>query len=132
MTDIFGGWESVVVISIVMILFGLKRLGDFMSGLRLGIREFREAARGAPRGLDQPAGEAGQSLGGIHGKLAGEALTTDNQTVELYDPAAWRDREGADDAAKRAAQGRWVAFWLVVARIRRRDCRGAASGKEGR
>jgi hypothetical protein len=38
--------------------------------------------------------DAGESLGGIFGKPAAEALTPDNQTAELYDPAAFHDENG--------------------------------------
>jgi hypothetical protein len=39
-------------------------------------------------GLNERAKEIGRTLGGIHGKRAGEALTPNNQTAELYDPVA--------------------------------------------
>jgi hypothetical protein len=39
---------------------------------------------------DRPAHDAGKSAGGIFGKPAAEALTPDNQTAELYDPAVFR------------------------------------------
>jgi Sec-independent protein translocase protein TatA len=100
----FGGWEIFVVAAFVLILLGFKRLPDFLRGLRQGIHEFRKASGSVLGGLDQQAGDAGKSLGGIHGKLAAEALTTDNHTVELYDPDVLRDRERADGAAKKAAR----------------------------
>lgn len=70
-----------------MILFRFNRILDFVRGLRRGICEFRKASKDVFGVFDQTGFDAGQSLGGIHGKAAFEALTTDNQTVELYDPA---------------------------------------------
>ncbi len=70
-----------------MNLFRSNRVLDFVRGLRRGICEFRKASKDVLGGFDQAGFDAGRSLGGIHGKAAFEALTTDNQTVELYDPA---------------------------------------------
>jgi hypothetical protein len=70
-----------------MILFKSNPIRDFVRGLRRGICEFRKASKDVVGGFDQTGFDAGQSLGGIHGKPAFEALTTDNQTVELYAPA---------------------------------------------
>lgn len=103
----FGGGEIFVAVAFVLILFGCKRWPDFLRGLRQGIHEFRKASGSVLGGLDQQAGDAGKSLGGIHGKLAAEALTTDNHTVEIYDPDVLRDREKADGAAKKAARSRF-------------------------
>jgi Sec-independent protein translocase protein TatA len=68
-----------------VIPFASNRIVEFVRGLRQGIREFRKASNDLARELDQTGFDAGQSLGGIHGKAAFEALTTDNQTAELYD-----------------------------------------------
>jgi sec-independent protein translocase protein TatA len=41
-----GGWEIIVVLLIVLVLFGAKRLPDIGKGLGKGIREFRDATKG--------------------------------------------------------------------------------------
>jgi Sec-independent protein translocase protein TatA len=87
----FSGAEWVLALLIVVILFWSNRILDFVHGLRRAICEFRKASRDLARGFDQAGFDAGQSLGGIHGKTAAEALTTDNQTVGLYDPAVWHN-----------------------------------------
>jgi hypothetical protein len=74
-----------------MILLKFNRILDFVRGLRRGICEFRKVSKDVFGGFDQTGFDAGQSLGGIHGKAAFEALTTDNQTVELFDPALLRN-----------------------------------------
>jgi Sec-independent protein translocase protein TatA len=100
----FGRSEMAVVLVFVLLLFGFKRFPGPIRELRRGIREFRKGVGIGLAGFDQQAGEAGQSLGGIHGKLAAESLTTDNQTVELYDPPVLRDGEKAAGGAKRATR----------------------------
>jgi len=40
-----GGWEWVVVLFAVLLLFGAKRIPDLAKGLGSGIREFKKAAR---------------------------------------------------------------------------------------
>ncbi len=37
----FGPWEIVLVIMIVLILFGAKRIPDLMKSLGVGIKEFK-------------------------------------------------------------------------------------------
>jgi sec-independent protein translocase protein TatA len=75
-----GGGEIILILATLLILIGAKKLPDLAKGLRLGIFEFRKT-------VDDEATEAGRSLGGIYGKRAAEALTTDNHVAELYDPA---------------------------------------------
>ncbi len=83
-----------------LILFGAKKLPDLIRGLRQGISDFCKACKDVRDELDQGAFDAGKSLGGIHGKPTAEALTSDNQTAELYDPAVFRNRERVDRVAK--------------------------------
>jgi sec-independent protein translocase protein TatA len=81
-----GGWEVVLILTLVLILLWAKKLPDIMRGMGTGVSEFRKA-------LDQQAHDAGKSAGGIFGKPAAEALTPENETAELYDPAVFR-RDG--------------------------------------
>ena len=60
-----GSWELVVVAAVCLMLTGFKIIPKIMH-------------------------DAGKSAGGIFGKAATEALTPDNQTAELYDPAVFR------------------------------------------
>ncbi len=66
-----GGGEVILILALILILYGAGKLP------------------GLTRELDKRAQEAGRSLGGIYGKRAAEALTPNNQTAELYDPAAF-------------------------------------------
>ena len=114
---VFPGGEIAFIIAMALIFFSSKRFSDFRRGLRQGIWEFRKASRNARGGFDQLAGDAGKSLGGIYGRPAHEALTPDNQTVELYDPAVLRDREGADGVAKKAAKNPFPFFRVTLRRV---------------
>ena len=94
---LLGSWEIVLVVAVIIILFAAKNLPDIAQGLGEG----RKAAWRLPGELDQNAHEAGESLGGIYGKPASEALTRDNQTAELYDPAVFRNPKKLDRAWQR-------------------------------
>lgn len=41
----FGGWEVVLILAVVLILFGAKRLPELAKGLGSGIKEFKKATR---------------------------------------------------------------------------------------
>ena len=108
-----------------MILFKSNRIHDFVRGLRRGICELRKASKDVVGGFDQTGFDAGQRLGGIHGKAAFEALTPDNQTVELYDPAISKSNGengdiGGSDKKKlktemtKARKFIWIALGLIL------------------
>jgi sec-independent protein translocase protein TatA len=92
---VFGGWETVLILAVTLIIFGARRLPDLSRGIDQGIREFQ-------RSMDDEARDAGKSLGGIYGKPAADALTHENQTAELYDRAALLDKAGPRKSTKRA------------------------------
>jgi sec-independent protein translocase protein TatA len=111
----FGGWEIVLILAIVTLLHGFKRLPNLAKGLGRGIYEFRKTSGEVRKEIDQEAFDAGQSLGGIHGKPAAEALTPDNQTAELYDPAVFRKKEESNGIATITTRNRF-SFSRVVTR----------------
>lgn len=41
-----GGWELIVIMIVVLILFGGKKLPDFARNLGKGLREFKKASQG--------------------------------------------------------------------------------------
>ena len=91
--SLFGGWEIVLILAVVLTLFAAKRLPDLARGLGQGLLQFRKETMNLWEHVDAAASDAGKSLGGIYGKPACEALTPDNQTAELYDPAVLRDQQ---------------------------------------
>lgn len=40
-----GGWEIVLILAVVLILFGARKLPELAKGLGQGIREFKKATR---------------------------------------------------------------------------------------
>ena len=40
-----GGWEIVLILAVVLILFGAKKLPELARGLGSGIKEFKKATR---------------------------------------------------------------------------------------
>ena len=60
MTTIFaaflGGWEIVLILAVVLILFGAKKLPELAKGLGQGIREFKKASNEVTREIER-AGE---------------------------------------------------------------------------
>ena len=40
-----GGWEVVLILAVVLILFGAKKLPELAKGLGSGIKEFKKATR---------------------------------------------------------------------------------------
>ncbi len=41
----FGGWEMVLILAVVLVLFGAKKLPELAKGLGQGIKEFKKATR---------------------------------------------------------------------------------------
>ena len=40
-----GGWEIILILAVVLILFGAKKIPDLAKGLGTGIKEFKKATR---------------------------------------------------------------------------------------
>lgn len=55
-----GGWEVVLILAVVLILFGAKKLPELAKGLGHGIREFKKASSEITSEL-QRAGEEDSS-----------------------------------------------------------------------
>ena len=102
-----GGWEVVLILAVILILLGAKRLPEIGKGLGSGLSHFRKE-------LDRQAHDAGESLDGIYGKPAAEALTSDNQAAELYDPAVFQDANANSHGRKKTWFCRWSAFLRLV------------------
>jgi sec-independent protein translocase protein TatA len=42
---ILGGWEIVLILAVVLLLFGARKLPELAKGLGQGIREFKKVSR---------------------------------------------------------------------------------------
>jgi len=49
-----GGWEWLIVLLAVLLLFGAKKIPDLAKGLGLGIKEFKKAAREVTEEIQNP------------------------------------------------------------------------------
>jgi sec-independent protein translocase protein TatA len=45
LAGIVGGWEIILILAVVLILFGARKLPELAKGLGQGIREFKKATR---------------------------------------------------------------------------------------
>jgi sec-independent protein translocase protein TatA len=53
-----GGGEIILILAIVLILFGAKRLPELAKGLGQGIKEFKNATHNASEGLREAMAES--------------------------------------------------------------------------
>ncbi len=49
-----GGGELVLVLVVILVLFGAKRIPEFAKGLGKGISEFKKASREVTDAMDEP------------------------------------------------------------------------------
>jgi len=61
-----GQWEILLVLLVVLLLFGARRIPDMAQGLGKGIKEFRKAVREVQEEVDTSTRDAapGPSIGG--------------------------------------------------------------------
>lgn len=52
-----GGWEIVLILAVVLILFGAKKLPELAKGLGTGIKEFKKATREVTEEVQKAAEE---------------------------------------------------------------------------
>jgi sec-independent protein translocase protein TatA len=102
-----GSGELVLILAILVILLGARKLPEVAKALGEGFSHFRDE-------MDSLAHDAGRSLGGIYGKPAAEALTPENQTAELYNPAALQEPNETGHGRMNGWIGRCIAFWRTV------------------
>jgi phosphatidylglycerophosphatase A len=73
--SIFGGWELLLILSVVLILILARKLPDLSQGLGQGFHEFWKTTQ-----------DLGEELNPKESGLAYEALTHDNRTAEFVYP----------------------------------------------
>lgn len=45
LASFFSGWQIILIVAVILILFGAKKIPDFAKGLGQGIREFKKASK---------------------------------------------------------------------------------------
>jgi len=48
-----GGWEWIVIILVILIFFGAKKIPELARGLGKGIREFKDATKEIKKDIDE-------------------------------------------------------------------------------
>lgn len=44
---VFGPWQVIVILAVVLLLFGGKKIPELMKGLGKGVKEFKDASKGS-------------------------------------------------------------------------------------
>lgn len=52
-----GGWEWIIIVLVVVLLFGAKKIPELAKGLGRGIREFKDATKEIKEEIDEGANE---------------------------------------------------------------------------
>ena len=109
LAGLITGWELLLIIAVTLILHASKRLPGLRRGFHCGMKEVNKASDD----LSQAGHDAGESLGGIYGKRAYEALTPSNETAELYYPTAVSDKPSPKSGRFRL----WHRLWRQLIRL---------------
>lgn len=106
---LIGAWDWVVILAVALMVFAAPRLPELTRGLRKGISEFLKELENVSHGV-------GRSFGGIYGKSAAQALTPNNQTAELYNPAVFHRKNPAGQPIWRRRLRHWGRSWRAIMR----------------
>ena len=80
-----GGGEIILILAIVLILFGAKKLPELAKGLGQGIKEFKKAAHNASEGMRETMTESPPS---VPRRLAPATIApTDPVSADAHEPA---------------------------------------------
>jgi sec-independent protein translocase protein TatA len=53
-----GGWEIILILAVIVLLFGAKKLPELAKGLGQGIKEFKKASNGTDEPPSPGSGKA--------------------------------------------------------------------------
>ena len=77
-----GGWEIILILAVVLILFGAKKLPELAKGLGTGIKEFKKVTREVQDEISNAAEEPPQK------RVAPPAAPTQSQSQNPPNPPA--------------------------------------------
>jgi sec-independent protein translocase protein TatA len=75
-----GGGEIILILAIVLILFGAKKLPELAKGLGQGIKEFKKATHNASEGMREAMEETSASVA-VHLPVAAPPATPSEDTI---------------------------------------------------
>jgi sec-independent protein translocase protein TatA len=50
---VFGPWQVIIILAVVLLLFGGKKIPELMKGLGKGVKEFKDASKGTEEPIDE-------------------------------------------------------------------------------
>lgn len=87
----FGGFEWLIIILVVLLLFGAKRIPELARGLGQGINEFRKAS-------DEIKKEIDQGTKGSGGSNYNAGNTTGSESKQQSEPVESRQNAGDNES----------------------------------
>ncbi|MBX2840456.1 MAG: twin-arginine translocase TatA/TatE family subunit [Flammeovirgaceae bacterium] len=57
-----GGWEMFIIIFVILLLFGAKKIPELARGLGKGIREFKDATKDIKKEIEDEADNINKSV----------------------------------------------------------------------
>ncbi|MBA3472291.1 MAG: twin-arginine translocase TatA/TatE family subunit [Rubrobacter sp.] len=101
-----GPMELIILLSIILLLFGAKRIPELAKGLGTGIREFRKGTSGQDEKneLNENEKEKEGALAGSAAEDKDNARMNEEAAREERDSDRVEERERAEQGAKRAEQ----------------------------
>jgi sec-independent protein translocase protein TatA len=77
-----GGWEWLIVILAVLLLFGAKRIPELAKGLGSGIKEFKKAAREVTDEIHSAGNDTPPVKPAVNGQSQPPASTVAQSTIQ--------------------------------------------------
>jgi sec-independent protein translocase protein TatA len=50
---VFGPWQVIIILAVVLLLFGGKKIPELMKGLGKGVKEFKDASKGTEEPIEE-------------------------------------------------------------------------------
>jgi sec-independent protein translocase protein TatA len=76
-----GGWDMLIILAVVLILFGAKKLPELAKGLGTGIKEFKKATREVTDEIQNAADDKPQQQNKTIANPPSQPVQTPAQTV---------------------------------------------------
>ncbi|HKJ30611.1 MAG TPA: twin-arginine translocase TatA/TatE family subunit [Balneolales bacterium] len=94
----FGGLEWVVIVLVIVLLFGAKRIPELARGLGKGINEFKRATEDIKREIDYGANSVNESARQIDNEVRNTVKTsTETQTQPQSDAVSHKPENTDND-----------------------------------
>jgi sec-independent protein translocase protein TatA len=61
-----GGWEWIIIVLAVLVLFGGRKIPEFMRGIGKGIREFNDAKNNVKKEIEEGINEKDKKASSSH------------------------------------------------------------------